>query len=130
MFAAPDRLASIRSDFTDCRRGDKVAQRIVAFELVMSKLRITGVAPDVVRWPLKMKGRHGVGDVDRAMRTVPGHVKKASPLDAKQQAMALLDKVGLSDKPTPTHRIVGRAASVLGDRARSPRGRRCFCSRR
>ena len=30
----------------------------------MSELRITGVAVDVVRWPLKMKRRHGVGDIE------------------------------------------------------------------
>ena len=33
----------------------------------MSDLRITGVAVDVVRWPLKMKRRHGVGDIEESM---------------------------------------------------------------
>jgi hypothetical protein len=30
----------------------------------MNDLRITGLSVDVVRWPLKMKRRHGVGDID------------------------------------------------------------------
>ena len=37
----------------------------------MSDLRITGLAIDVVRWPLKMKRRHGVGDIEESM---PGAV--------------------------------------------------------
>ena len=39
----------------------------------MSELRITGVAVDVVRWPLKMKRRHGVGDIEDSM---PGAIVK------------------------------------------------------
>ena len=39
----------------------------------MSDLRITGLALDVVRWPLKMKRRHGVGDIDESM---PGVIVK------------------------------------------------------
>ena len=39
----------------------------------MSELRITGVAVDVVRWPLKMKRRHGVGDIEASM---PGAIVK------------------------------------------------------
>ena len=39
----------------------------------MSELRITGVAGDVVRWPLKMKRRHGVGDIEDSM---PGAIVK------------------------------------------------------
>src|SRR5262249_4336898 len=39
----------------------------------MSDLRITGLAVDVVRWPLKMKRRHGVGDIEASM---PGAVVK------------------------------------------------------
>jgi muconate cycloisomerase len=39
----------------------------------MSELRITGIAVDVVRWPLKMKRRHGVGDIDQA---IPGAIVK------------------------------------------------------
>jgi muconate cycloisomerase len=41
----------------------------------MSELRITGVAVDVVRWPLKMKRRHGVGDIQESM---PGAIVKIS----------------------------------------------------
>src|SRR5262245_26211800 len=41
----------------------------------MGELRITGVAVDVVRWPLKMKRRHGVGDIEEAM---PGAIVKLS----------------------------------------------------
>jgi muconate cycloisomerase len=33
----------------------------------MGELRISGVAVDVVRWPLKMKRRHGVGDIEESM---------------------------------------------------------------
>lgn len=33
----------------------------------MSDLRITGLSIDLVRWPLKMKRRHGVGDIEEAM---------------------------------------------------------------
>jgi muconate cycloisomerase len=39
----------------------------------MKKLRITGVAVDVVHWPLKMKRRHGVGDIEQSM---PGAILK------------------------------------------------------
>jgi muconate cycloisomerase len=39
----------------------------------MSDLRITGIAVDVVRWPLKMKRRHGVGDIEESM---PGVIVK------------------------------------------------------
>jgi muconate cycloisomerase len=39
----------------------------------MSDLRINGVAVDVVRWPLKMKRRHGVGDIEESM---PGAIVK------------------------------------------------------
>src|ERR1700674_2388453 len=39
----------------------------------MSELRITGLAVDVVRWPLKMKRRHGVGDIEESM---PGAIVK------------------------------------------------------
>src|SRR5262249_45124149 len=39
----------------------------------MGELRITGVATDVVRWPLKMKRRHGVGDIAESM---PGAIVK------------------------------------------------------
>lgn len=39
----------------------------------MSDLRITGIGIDVVRWPLKMKRRHGVGDIDESM---PGTIVK------------------------------------------------------
>src|SRR2546425_121662 len=39
----------------------------------MSDLRITGIEVDLVRWPLKMKRRHGVGDVER---TMPGVIVK------------------------------------------------------
>src|SRR6516165_3175502 len=39
----------------------------------MGELRITGVAVDVVRWPLKMKRRHGVGDIEESM---PGAIVK------------------------------------------------------
>ena len=41
----------------------------------MSELRITSVAVDVVRWPLKMKRRHGVGDIEESM---PGAIVKIS----------------------------------------------------
>src|SRR5215218_7053817 len=41
----------------------------------MADLRITGLAVDVVRWPLKMKRRHGVGDIDESM---PGAIVKIS----------------------------------------------------
>jgi muconate cycloisomerase len=41
----------------------------------MGELRITGVAVDVVRWPLKMKRRHGVGDIEESM---PGAIVKIS----------------------------------------------------
>jgi muconate cycloisomerase len=41
----------------------------------MNKLRITGVAVDVVRWPLKMKRRHGVGDIEQSM---PGVIVRIS----------------------------------------------------
>src|ERR1700674_1183803 len=33
----------------------------------MTYLRITGLSIDVVRWPLKMKRRHGVGDIEESM---------------------------------------------------------------
>ena len=36
-------------------------------ESLMSDLRITGVSVDVIRWPLKMKRRHGVGDIEASM---------------------------------------------------------------
>jgi muconate cycloisomerase len=39
----------------------------------MSELRIRAVAVDVVRWPLKMKRRHGVGDIEESM---PGVIVK------------------------------------------------------
>src|SRR5580704_18439272 len=39
----------------------------------MSDLRITGIAVDIVRWPLKMKRRHGVGDIEESM---PGVIVK------------------------------------------------------
>jgi muconate cycloisomerase len=39
----------------------------------MSELRITGLAVDVVRWPLEMKRRHGVGDIEDSM---PGAIVK------------------------------------------------------
>jgi len=41
----------------------------------MSELRITGLAVDVVRWPLKMKRRHGVGDIEASM---PGAIVKVA----------------------------------------------------
>jgi muconate cycloisomerase len=41
----------------------------------MSELRITGVSVDVVRWPLRMKRRHGVGDIAASM---PGAIVKIS----------------------------------------------------
>jgi len=41
----------------------------------MSELRIIGVSVDVVRWPLKMKRRHGVGDIEESM---PGAIVKIS----------------------------------------------------
>ena len=41
----------------------------------MGELRITGVMVDVVRWPLKMRRRHGVGDIDRSL---PGVIVKIS----------------------------------------------------
>jgi muconate cycloisomerase len=44
-------------------------------EANMKKLRITGVAVDVVRWPLRMKRRHGVGDIEQSM---PGAILKIS----------------------------------------------------
>ena len=39
----------------------------------MSDLRISALTIDVVRWPLKMKRRHGVGDIERSM---PGVIVK------------------------------------------------------
>jgi muconate cycloisomerase len=39
----------------------------------MTDLRITSLSVDIVRWPLKMKRRHGVGDIDEAM---PGVIVK------------------------------------------------------
>ncbi len=39
----------------------------------MNDLRITGLSVDVVRWPLKMKRRHGVGDIEESM---PGAIVK------------------------------------------------------
>src|SRR5699024_2540356 len=33
----------------------------------MSDLRITGMDVHLVRWPLRMKRRHGVGDIDQSM---------------------------------------------------------------
>ncbi|MBI3516546.1 MAG: cycloisomerase, partial [Proteobacteria bacterium] len=39
----------------------------------MSDLKITGLDIDLVDWPLKMKRRHGVGDIERAM---PGVIVK------------------------------------------------------
>jgi muconate cycloisomerase len=44
-------------------------------EVVMGKLRITGVAVDVVHWPLQMKRRHGVGDIEQSL---PGAIVKIS----------------------------------------------------
>src|SRR5262249_13399476 len=41
----------------------------------MSELRITGISVDLVRWPLKMKRRHGVGDIEGSM---PGAIVKIS----------------------------------------------------
>lgn len=35
--------------------------------MASSDLRITGVSVDVVAWPLKMKRRHGVGDIEKSM---------------------------------------------------------------
>ena len=40
------------------------SRRYALSRSVMSELRITDVAVDVVRWPLKMKRRHGVGDIE------------------------------------------------------------------
>ncbi len=39
----------------------------------MSELRITGIAVDVIRWPLKMQRRHGVGDIAHSL---PGAIVK------------------------------------------------------
>jgi muconate cycloisomerase len=39
----------------------------------MSDLKITGLQVDLVSWPLKMKRRHGVGDIEQAM---PGALVK------------------------------------------------------
>jgi muconate cycloisomerase len=39
----------------------------------MGELTITGLTVDLVRWPLKMKRRHGVGDIEEAM---PGVIVK------------------------------------------------------
>jgi len=39
----------------------------------MSDIKITGLEVDLVRWPLKMKRRHGVGDIEQAM---PGAIVK------------------------------------------------------
>ncbi|MBI1775390.1 MAG: cycloisomerase [Proteobacteria bacterium] len=39
----------------------------------LSDIRIAGIAIDVVRWPLKMKRRHGVGDIEQSM---PGVIVK------------------------------------------------------
>jgi muconate cycloisomerase len=39
----------------------------------MPDLRITGLAVDVVSWPLRMKRRHGVGDIEQSM---PGVIVK------------------------------------------------------
>src|SRR5258708_16667392 len=39
----------------------------------MSDLKITGLTVDLVSWPLKMKRRHGVGDIEQAM---PGVIVK------------------------------------------------------
>jgi muconate cycloisomerase len=39
----------------------------------MGEVRITGVAVFVVRWPLKMKRRHGVGDIEQSL---PGAIVK------------------------------------------------------
>jgi muconate cycloisomerase len=41
----------------------------------MPDLRITGLAVDVVSWPLKMKRRHGVGDIEQSM---PGVIVKVT----------------------------------------------------
>lgn len=41
----------------------------------MSELRITGISVDLVRWPLKMKRRHGIGDIEGSM---PGAIVKIS----------------------------------------------------
>ena len=41
----------------------------------MGELRITGVAVDVIRWPLRMQRRHGVGDV---AEWLPGAILKLS----------------------------------------------------
>ena len=41
----------------------------------MNDLRITGVSTHLIRWPLKMKRRHGVGDIERAM---PGVIVRIS----------------------------------------------------
>ncbi len=42
---------------------------------VPSDLRISSLAIDLVRWPLKMKRRHGVGDIEQSM---PGVIVKIS----------------------------------------------------
>ncbi len=54
-------------------RGDAIFVDPTLSGSVMSELRITGVAVDVIRWPLKMKRRHGVGDIEASM---PGAIVK------------------------------------------------------
>jgi muconate cycloisomerase len=62
----PETVLQSGMDFK--RRGALARERAA-----MTELRITGVAIDVVRWPLKMKRRHGVGDIDESM---PGAIVK------------------------------------------------------
>src|SRR6202521_6053651 len=66
-----------QADCMDRCRQDKVIHRTrwrsLGARTAMSELRITGISVDVVRWPLKMKRRHGVGDIEESM---PGAVVK------------------------------------------------------
>jgi len=55
MFAAPATVLHPSGRILRIAIEEIKLQRIVAFEVVMSKLRITGVRVDVVRWPAQNK---------------------------------------------------------------------------
>jgi len=71
--ASTKQIVSVAEDKIQSHPSDAAGVKIV--RTAMSELRIIGVSVDVVRWPLKMKRRHGVGDIEESM---PGAIVKIS----------------------------------------------------
>src|SRR5215831_3709010 len=71
--ASTKQIVSVAEDKIQSHPSDAAGVKIV--RTAMSELRIIGVSVDVVRWPLKMKRRHGVGDIEES---IPGAIVKIS----------------------------------------------------